>query len=186
MDRLRTGGVSRRLLDRLGWKDVFSRKENTARQRRHQQEAHVSSVYTPCFVINGQEWKGWFSMNRKMPRVREQGHPLSAKILDAQVVASSPGAHEPLMLNIVLLGFDIRTQVDSGENANRTLHHDFTALAWDAHLSTNGQWSVALPAPNGSTAKRFGVALWINRPGDLSPLQAIGGWLPGFRVESDN
>jgi len=69
----------------LGWKDVFSRRENSERQRRHQKENHLSSAYTPCFVIDGREWKGWFSLNRKLPRVEEPGYPLSAKILGTQV-----------------------------------------------------------------------------------------------------
>jgi len=165
----------------LGWKDPFSSKENSARQRRHQEENHLSRAYTPCFLVDGREWKGWFSLNRKLPRVQGPGHPLSAKILDTQVDAWSSGATtEPLVLHIALLGFDIESQIKAGENVNRTLHHNFTALAWDSHISTNGRWSAALPVPKGPRVARYGVALWINRPEDLSPLQAIGGWLPGY------
>jgi hypothetical protein len=45
----------------LGWRDRFARPEFTARQRRYVAAWHGDSVYTPGFVVNGQEWRGWFS-----------------------------------------------------------------------------------------------------------------------------
>ena len=43
--------------DYLGWKDRFSKKEYSSRQRLHKGQGHVKVVYTPGFFLNGKEWK---------------------------------------------------------------------------------------------------------------------------------
>lgn len=39
--------------DRLGWKDRFSKEQNTDRQRQYKQWLGLNVMYTPQFVING-------------------------------------------------------------------------------------------------------------------------------------
>ena len=51
----------------LGWADRFSRKAHTRRQARYKRQGGVNSVYTPGFVINGYEWRGFFSGNASLP-----------------------------------------------------------------------------------------------------------------------
>src|ERR1700758_572188 len=45
--------------DNLGWKDVFSSREFTQRQRLYAESWGSGSVYTPGFVLNGAEWQSW-------------------------------------------------------------------------------------------------------------------------------
>src|SRR5258707_6179143 len=45
--------------DQLGWKDRFAKPEFTSRQRLYCASWQRGSVYTPCFVLNGEEWQGW-------------------------------------------------------------------------------------------------------------------------------
>src|SRR5437763_12029180 len=47
----------------LGWRDRFSKPEFTSRQRRYAAAWGGDSVYTPGFVVNGKEWRGWFGGN---------------------------------------------------------------------------------------------------------------------------
>src|ERR1700758_4469967 len=47
--------------DRLGWRDRFARPEFTLRQQHYAVGWRIGSVYTPNFVVNGREWKGWFN-----------------------------------------------------------------------------------------------------------------------------
>src|SRR6266567_7895599 len=49
--------------DNLGWRDRFAKPEFTSRQRRYAAAWGGDSVYTPGFVINGKEWRGWFGGN---------------------------------------------------------------------------------------------------------------------------
>src|ERR1043166_2112982 len=45
--------------DHLGWTDRFAKPEFTVRQQRYAAGFGGDSVYTPGFVINGKEWRGW-------------------------------------------------------------------------------------------------------------------------------
>src|SRR3954465_2646270 len=45
--------------DRLGGKKRFARPEFTARQRTYAAGASATTVYTPGFLIDGHEWRGW-------------------------------------------------------------------------------------------------------------------------------
>jgi hypothetical protein len=46
--------------DHLGWRDRFSKQEFTERQRRYAATWGGDSIYTPGYVLNGREWRGWF------------------------------------------------------------------------------------------------------------------------------
>jgi len=59
--------------DDLGWKDPFSQKQWTERQQRYQKQGNISQVYTPGFIISGQEWRGFFRREKlsiKQPTCR--------------------------------------------------------------------------------------------------------------------
>jgi hypothetical protein len=47
----------------LGWCDRFSKPEFTLRQQQYAAGWGGDSVYTPGFVVNGREWRDWFSGN---------------------------------------------------------------------------------------------------------------------------
>ena len=49
--------------DHLGWRDRFAKPEFTSRQQRYAAAWGGDSVYTPGFVVNGKEWRGWFGGN---------------------------------------------------------------------------------------------------------------------------
>ncbi len=161
----------------LGWRDEFASAANSSRQRRHRDERHIGSVYTPGFVINGREWRGFFNpltRNNALPLDPGTGGrlKLSAK---ANVVTLSYSSGAPatlLVANVVYLSTDQTTRVTRGENRGKSLHHDFVVLA---HLSSTGQnhWQFKLARPETSTA----IAAWLSKPDDLTPIQAVGGWL---------
>ena len=41
--------------DQLGWLDIYAKHDYSLRQYVHRQQGHVSSVYTPGVMVNGQE-----------------------------------------------------------------------------------------------------------------------------------
>ncbi|MCP5161451.1 MAG: DUF1223 domain-containing protein, partial [Hahellaceae bacterium] len=45
--------------DRLGWKDTLASPAYSHRQQVYQQQKLTSGVYTPGFVLAGEEWRGW-------------------------------------------------------------------------------------------------------------------------------
>src|SRR5262249_42040088 len=47
--------------DSQGWPDALASKDYTARQYLYVQKWNAPSAYTPGFVLNGKEWRGWYS-----------------------------------------------------------------------------------------------------------------------------
>jgi len=172
--------------DYLGWRDPWGSKAFSDRQRAYAQRWHSDSLYTPGFVLNGQEWRAWSR--------RKQGPAAPGAITGILKVTSSDLVHwqasfhptPPVAggyeVHAALLGSSLNSEVHAGENRGRRLAHDFVALALatDA-LKSDGQEVVGEfkfdPAAKGQ-AKRLALATWITRRDSLEPLQAVGGWLP--------
>jgi hypothetical protein len=168
----------------IGWKDRFSSPEYSARQRRYARSNNLKTVYTPGFLLNGQEWRSFFGLRKlSVDSDKEVGH-LKLNIKDMEVIAQySPKekmAEKTLILNIAVLGFDIKTEVKSGENRNKQLKHDFTVLGYKTIplYKNKTAYSVMTELPDIiETAPRMAVTAWINKQNNMMPIQAAGGWL---------
>ena len=168
-----------------GWKDRFSSPAYSDRQRQYARHNNVSTVYTPGFLLNGREWRSLFGLRRLETAAGEEAGRLIVKLDGGRLQAEfSPlkAGREPLILNIAVLGFDLSTAVGAGENSGKTLRHDFTVLGYKtARLGhSENRYSVATSLPElnvDAGGKRKGIALWVNREDDLTPIQATGGWL---------
>src|SRR5947208_12427069 len=117
--------------DRLGWRDRFAKPEFTSRQQCYAAAWGGDSVYTPGFVVNGKEWRGWFGGNA-MPITSTKVGVLRVSVGDdgkvsATFAPDTVGAR-PLALNVALLGNDLESDVKRGENSGRKLRHDFVVL----------------------------------------------------------
>jgi hypothetical protein len=164
--------------DDLGWKDRFAKQEYTSRQRSYSSVWGNSSVYTPGFVFNGREWKGWFSGN-PLPNPDDR----SAGMLDvkigngtARIAYSGNSGPKEIEAHIVPLAMDVNSDVHAGENRGCKLAHSFVALDLVSLKLTgaNGQFSGELPL---SFPAAKAVAVWVTPAGSLNPLQATGGFL---------
>ena len=49
----------------LGWRDKWSSKQYSDRQRDYAGVWGSESIYTPEFVLNGKEWRNWFEPERR-------------------------------------------------------------------------------------------------------------------------
>ncbi|MGB0866623.1 MAG: DUF1223 domain-containing protein, partial [Granulosicoccaceae bacterium] len=47
--------------DYIGWEDPFAQRQFSNRQRTHQITGAVRSIYTPGWVVDGKEWRGFFA-----------------------------------------------------------------------------------------------------------------------------
>ena len=163
--------------DYIGWKDPFAARENGDRQRDYARAGRARTVYTPGFFVNGQDWRGWTMRLNPRSSDREPGS-LSATIAGDRLTAGFPASDEPLDLHVAILGFGIETEIKRAENRNLTLSQEFVALSRKVYRSSTGKWDVSLPEIKQSVAERHGIALWVSRPGNPVPIQAVGGWLP--------
>lgn len=165
--------------DYLGWKDTFSKKEFSHRQRLHHAQGHVNVVYTPGFFRNGREWRGVLGQQAPSAETKAIGKinaSLNERLLKVNFESSAKVKNT--QLNIAILGFDYKTPIKSGENSNRLLGEDFVVLQQFSATSPDNTWQLELAKPNGPPANRYGLAIWVSEDKDLTPLQATGGWLP--------
>ena len=161
--------------DYIGWKDVYASHEHGERQREYARAGKARSVYTPDLFANGREWRGWTLRVNPRASSKEPGN-LSVTVEAGRVAATFEAASGPYELHLALLGFDINTRVERGENRNSTLKQQFVVLAHASHTSSNSHWNVPLPQGE-STASRYAIAAWVSTPGNPAPVQATGGWL---------
>lgn len=171
--------------NRLGWPDRFSSRDFTQREYAYAAAWGTESVYTPCFVRDGTEWR-----TREMPRaatgagmtptgvaaagaltVTYDGAVLRAEYSPAGTTKDAAGAYE---MHAALLGAGIVSKVASGENRGETLRHEFVALALQHGVPGR---DLALAIPTVAGVPRHALAVWITRRGSLVPVQATGGWL---------
>ena len=159
--------------DYLGWKDELASKEATRRQNQYAAAWRSNRIYTPCFVLNGDEWQG---RHLELPKSAESG-VLALKGDAAQGVW---GTHfEPKSARIVgmvhhvaLLG-SVVSKVKAGENAGRMLTHDFAMLSQTSMACENGRAVLKLAPDRRATV----VVAWVSRGADPTPLQAVAGRL---------
>jgi len=143
--------------DRLGWIDRFSNPAFSARQHVEARRQHRDFVFTPQFVLDGQDFRsggGYLSIRRYVASVSpERAHlalKLSAGSGAMEIIASvrltgvEPG-HEPELF-IAVTENRLASQVLSGENKGRRLNHDAVARVLIG--------PIAVPPENGMNVAR--------------------------------
>jgi hypothetical protein len=173
--------------DYIGWKDPFASSQFSARQRQYAREANLSSVYTPGMLLNGQEWTSWRRQSHpKLPSTRGSHAGKLSLTLDNGKVTANYQSDEPqtsnLILNIAVLGFNVKSNINAGENNGHIFTHDFVVLGFQRvamKLSEKGIYTGSLeqlPALIHQVNK-LAINTWINTEKSLTPLQAMGGWI---------
>ncbi len=160
--------------DRLGWPDRFARSAFSERQRRYQRQGALSSVYTPGVLAAGREWRGWRE-GRAWPR--PDGRPGVLRVqLKADQIRVRWDGERPLRLHFAWLGMGLSTVVNRGENAGRTLQHEFVVMD-RVERSPARSWTLPVQIPRRGQ-KRTAVVAWVSHPARQAPVQAAGGYLP--------
>lgn len=164
----------------LGWEDRFSSPAYSARQRAYARHWRTRTVYTPEFVVNGQEWRRWFG-NRIPDNEARQVGELSVR-LEAETLTASfqPQINlpDPLVLHVALLGMDRTTRIRAGEREGEETIHHFVVLGHSSSKSDNRRWQTRIPSPQPDEAGKQALAVWVTRQDDPTPIQATGGTLP--------
>lgn len=175
--------------DHIGWQDPYASAAHTARQRAYHAKDRLSQVYTPGFIIGGREWRGFFtgdaaelSQPPAVGRLHFEIFHAARAELRFTPVQSDAYPDDALRYTVALLGFGLKSAVPRGENAGKELHHDFVVLGSSVGELTRSDaaFHAAVTMPSAQQrAPRYGVAVWISRHGDPTPLQATGGWISG-------
>lgn len=163
--------------DYIGWKDRFAQPAFKDRQYDYRRRGAIRSVYTPGWVVNNQEWRGFFNRSTLPANNNQQGGTLNAQLNEQQLkVRFKPlkPAKYPYTLNVALLSFDQQSRVTAGENRGKTLQHQFVVEDLQQLSQTGTEWSVTLPSY--PKTQRHALAIWVTSI-RAEPLQAVAGWL---------
>jgi len=171
--------------DGLGWPDRFASGRYSQRQGAYRASGRVGSVYTPGFVLNGREWRGWLWGEQAElspgPAIGRLSLGLDGKgSVEVRFDPVGGSQTRGLTAHVALLGFGLSTPVGGGENAGRTLEEDFVVLGYTS-TTRNGnrdRWQMDLPETVSAQTSRRAVAAWISADTDPAPIQAVAGWLP--------
>ena len=126
--------------DDLGWRDRFSSPQATQRQRDYAQRLHLSSVYTPQAIIDGQD--NLVGSNRSAIEASLRGARIGAPVtlsVDHGRVRADLGAQSNAAASNVLLVAYLRSAVSPigrGENAGRTIQESNVVRG----VQVIGQW----------------------------------------------
>jgi hypothetical protein len=167
--------------DDLGWTDRLASPAYSSRQRLYASKGYANSVYTPGIFTNGREWRGWFTkpqlVLKPSPAVGTLRVTVGPNELSALFETARPMDHA-LLLNIAVVGFNIRSSIASGENRGKVLNHDFAVLNWRIlRENSTHHWHTDHHGLDLSQPHARALAIWVSTPDDPTPLQATGGWL---------
>lgn len=173
--------------DNTAWRDAWSQPAFSERQRQYAVHGHSENVYTPGFLVNGREWRGWFQGRATLPVDPRAAGTLTLRSNDtnqwrAVFLPTAPMRSAP-WLHAALLEGGLNSEVRGGENHGRHLRHDFAVVDFrDVRLAAVGsEWQATFPLTSPKSARPAGttraVAAWVTADETSDPLQAVGGWL---------
>lgn len=158
--------------DRLGWKDPFSSKLFTDRQR-HYDQALKTQTYTPQLVINGRQAIIGGQRNRIEQAIQAiQQQPASAFIGVSSTLIHQPkqvtvsyklSATGPYRVNIALVQKEARTAVGNGENSGRTLVNTNVVRQFKTIEQPGESGNVSMPIPDGLKPDQTAVLVYVQR-----------------------
>lgn len=119
--------------NKLGWIDRFSRPAWSERQGRIAARHRSRTVYTPQFVLNGQNWRDWRGglpepdAERAIASLRLRLQAVTKASLEVSGEARMREARAGAQVTLVLYENDLTSRIVAGENAGSLLKHDFVA-----------------------------------------------------------
>jgi hypothetical protein len=162
--------------DRLGWRDPFGQAAFSQRQRAR--NSGLGWVYTPQVMLDGRDHRNW--QRSHTPQLK----PVPAQVnlsltlmqspeyIDAQVESRFAASidHQKAQLFLALYENRLSSKVAAGENARRTLNHDYVVRELVGPLEPRNRHRFKLQASWKATD--LGVAAFmLNARGDT--LQAL-------------
>ena len=160
--------------DNLGWEDPFAQETFTKRQYAYKKSRQIKGVYTPGFLVNSKECRGWFDKRKSQISESQSAVLFLALKGDALEVAyNKSGEYE---VHMALLGFGLETRILRGENRGKVLRHDFVVLSL-INAPMNGSKAQLLKPTNKIKAKRYALVVWVTPKNSMQVLQSVGSWL---------
>ncbi len=166
----------------LGWKDRFSSKRYTSRQRQLGANNQQRTIYTPEFFVNGAEARGSRTILEKIRQANRREAPLDLRltvardqnslVLDLHSTAEHAAAGS-LHCRYLVYENGLATDVERGENSGERLEHEAVVRYMsDARmLKQDNRYRIDID-PDWNP-RNIGVAILVTTPGNREYLQAV-------------
>ncbi|PMJ76880.1 DUF1223 domain-containing protein [Vibrio splendidus] len=162
--------------DYLGWGDKFASKAFSQKLRLYKAYGVTSGVYTPGFVVDGKEWRGYFNwLDRTLPSLQQQTNPKLTVNHKGDTFNVSYEGKGDYVAHIALLAMNEVTSVKAGENRGKKLKHDFVVV-YDGYQRGESDWQFNIDL-SPLVATPDAVAVWLTELNSYTPEQTVAGWL---------
>lgn len=153
----------------IGWKDPYSSKEFTSRQRKYGEEMNLRSIYTPQMIVNGRDEFVGSSKDESEKIVAnafKQKPSYQIAIKDFQVTNGVLHVKYSLdkepngeVINMAIVEKEVENYVPRGENSGRKLHHDNVVRSFITNpIKREQELQIKIPEINSAKAS---VILYI-------------------------
>ncbi len=174
--------------DYIGWKDKFSKAEYSDRQRKTAAFGGAGFVYTPQFVFNGRDFKGWD--NSRLNSAIKQTQQLTARAkltldavnqtdgsikLSASAEATSPADAKKADVFVALYENGLVTNVQAGENVARQLKHDYVVrkLFGAYQINNRNQFNKSFNLAKAWQDKEAGAVIFVQDSSNGKIIQSL-------------
>ncbi len=174
--------------DYIGWKDEFSKAEYSDRQRKTAAFGGAGFVYTPQFVMNGRDFKGWD--NSRLNEAVEKSQNIASRAnltlntvadangditLKASAQAVKPSDAKKTDVFIALYENKLVSKVNAGENSGRELKHDYVVREFFGayQISNQNEFSKNFTLNNAWKNKDGGAVIFVQNSQTGEILQSL-------------
>jgi hypothetical protein len=174
--------------DYIGWKDKFSKSAYSDRQRRTAAFGGTSFVYTPQFVLNGKDFKGWdgsrlhqgiassFKQAARANLSLNATNQANGEIVlntTAQAVNTSEVKNADIF--IAIYENKLVSQVNAGENNGRELKHDYVVrdLLGAYQLNHKNEFSKSITLKPEWKGRNAGAVIFVQDSRNGEILQSL-------------
>lgn len=174
--------------DYIGWKDKFSKAEYSDRQRKGAAFGGAGFVYTPQFVMNGRDFKGWDNSRLNEAVDKSQNIASRANLmlntvteangditLKASAQAVKPADAKNTDVFIALYENKLVSKVNAGENSGRELKHDYVVREFFGayQMSNLNEFSKNFTLNNAWKNKDGGAVIFVQNSQTGEILQSL-------------
>jgi len=136
----------------IGWQDRFSKAEYSNRQRKIATFNSAGFVYTPQFVLNGKDFKGWDNSRLRQAAEKSKQQlaraqlqldfvPLSNGDISLHAIASAQENDVAKQSDIFIALYEntLVSKINAGENNGKELKHDYVVRDFFGAYQMNKQ-----------------------------------------------
>jgi hypothetical protein len=163
--------------NQLGWTDRFSKSQFTDRQKQYANAWGTGRIYTPAFVVDGQDRGPMGQFEYLKADSAQQPGNLIVKKTKASEFEITFHSKEIAVYDVFFaeLANGLKSTVTKGENEGKTLSHNFVVLRLSVAEMKNQKSTIRISDTEAGKPETTSIAVWVTKKGSLTPIQSVGG-----------